>query len=56
MNKEIKMDTNNQNEQPAVLQATEAVPLEDHSLPADEVITAQQAESADCNPAPVFVP
>ena len=29
------------------MQETEAVPLEDHSLPADEIIMAQQSESAD---------
>jgi hypothetical protein len=50
------MNTTNQNEQQTQMQATDVYPLEDRSLPADEVITAQQAESADCNPAPVFVP
>lgn len=51
------MDANNQNEQQAILQATEAVPLEDRSLPADEVIAAQQSESAErFDAAPVFVP
>ena len=50
------MDTNNQNEQPAILQATEAIPLEDRSLPADEVIMAQQSDSADNDAAHVFVP
>jgi hypothetical protein len=35
----------------------EAFPLEDRSLPADEVITAQQAESVDdSSTAPIFVP
>ena len=39
------------------MQMTEAFPLEDRSLPADEVITAQQAESVEnFNTAPVFVP
>jgi hypothetical protein len=39
------------------MQMTEAYPLEDRSLPADEVIIAQQAESADdASMAPIFVP
>jgi hypothetical protein len=50
------MDTNNQNEQQTQMQATEAYPLEDRSLPANEVIIAQQAESADYDTSPVFVP
>jgi len=57
MNKENKMETTNLNEQQTPMQATEAYPLEDRSLPADEVITAQQAESVEnFNTAPVFVP
>jgi hypothetical protein len=38
------------------MQVIEAFPLEDRSLPAGEVITAQQAESADHDSAPIFVP
>ncbi len=38
------------------MQVTEAVPLEDRSLPADEVIMAQQSDSADNDAAHVFVP
>ena len=50
------MDMKDQNEQQTPMQATEAYPLEDRSLPADEVITAQQSESADRASAHVFVP
>lgn len=50
------MNTINQNEQPAILQATEAIPLEDRSLPASETIREQQAEIAEQSSAPVFVP
>lgn len=51
------MDTNNQNEQQALMQAVEAVALEDRSLPAGEIIAAQQSESVnDSTTAPVFVP
>jgi hypothetical protein len=39
------------------MQMIEAYPLEDRSLPADEIITAQQAESVDdSSAAPIFVP
>ncbi len=39
------------------MQVTEAFPLEDHSLPADEVLAEQQSEFADSsNTAPIFVP
>jgi hypothetical protein len=39
------------------MQVTEAYPVEDHSLPANEVITAQQAESTDdATTAFIFVP
>ena len=38
------------------MQATEASPLEDRSLPADEVLTEQQAEVTEKDSAPVFVP
>jgi hypothetical protein len=53
---EIKMDTNNQNQQQTPMQATEAYPLEDRSLRADEVITAQQTESTEDAFAPTFIP
>ena len=38
------------------MQMTEAFPFEDHSLSADEVLTAQQSDSANYDSAPVFVP
>ena len=39
------------------MQVTEAYPLEDHSLPANEVITAQQSKPADGDAyAPTFIP
>lgn len=38
------------------MQLTEAFPLEDRSLPADEVINAQQSEVADEASSPVFIP
>jgi hypothetical protein len=50
------MDTNNQNQQQTPMQATEAYPLEDRSLRADEVITAQQTESVEDAFAPTFIP
>ncbi len=50
------MNITSQNEQQAIMQATEAVPLEDRSLSADEVITAQQTEFAEETFAPTFIP
>ena len=50
------MNITSQNEQPAILQSAEAVPLEDRSLPADEVITAQQSDSAEETFMPTFIP
>lgn len=50
------MNAINQNEQPAILQPTEATPLEDRSLPAGETIREQQAETAEQSSAPIFVP
>jgi hypothetical protein len=50
------MNITSQNEQPAILQSTEAIPLEDRSLPADEVLTAQQSDFANYDSSPVFVP
>jgi hypothetical protein len=50
------MDTNNLNEPQMPMQATEAYPLEDRSLRADEVITAQQTEFAEETFAPTFIP
>ena len=42
---------------PNPMQATEALPLEEQSLPADAVFAEQQSEYADLsNAAPVFVP
>jgi hypothetical protein len=39
------------------MQVTEAFPLEDRSLPANEVLTEQQSEFADSSDTvPVFVP
>ena len=38
------------------MQAIEAIPLEDHSLPADEVLAEQQSEFADGDFAPTFIP
>ena len=38
------------------MQMTEAFPLEDCSLPAGEVIKAQQVEAADEACTPVFIP
>ena len=39
------------------MQATEAFPLEDKSLPANEVLTEQQSEFAEnSTAAPIFVP
>ncbi len=56
MNKEFKMDTKNRNEQQMPMQSTEAYPLEDRSLPANEVINAQQTESAEEEYTPTFIP
>jgi len=51
------MDTNDQSQQQTPMQATDVYPIEDRSLPADEVIAVQQSESADrFDSAPVFVP
>jgi len=38
------------------MQVTEAYPLEDRSLPANEVINAQQSEGADESFTPTFIP
>jgi hypothetical protein len=38
------------------MQATEAFPVEDHSLPASEVIAQQQSALADGSFAPRFIP
>jgi hypothetical protein len=38
------------------MQATESFPLEDKSLPADEVLTAQQSALAEETFAPTFIP
>ncbi len=37
-------------------QVTEAFPLEDHSLPAEEVLTEQQAEFVEIEYTPTFIP
>ena len=51
------MDTNNQNEQQAQMQATEAYPLEDRSLCAEETLTAQRSDFADGDTyVPTFIP
>jgi hypothetical protein len=50
------MNTTNQNEQPAILQPTEAIPLEDNSLSASETLREQQTEVAEKESAPVFIP
>ena len=50
------MDTNNQNESQTQIQATEAYPLEDRSLPADEVLAQRQSEFADESYTPTFIP
>jgi hypothetical protein len=48
---------NNQSIEPQnMLQATEAFPREDRSLPAAEVIEAQQLEKIEPNPPALFVP
>lgn len=38
------------------MQATEAFPIEDQSLPAGEVFAQQQSELADESFAPTFIP
>lgn len=38
------------------MQMTEAVALEDNSLPASETLREQQAEAAEKESAPVFIP
>lgn len=38
------------------MQAAEAAALEDHSLPADEVLAEQQSEAAESDYAPIFIP
>jgi hypothetical protein len=38
------------------MQMTEAFPLEDRSLPADEVINAQQSEVVEGICTPIFIP
>lgn len=51
------MDTNNQNESQTQMQATEAYPLEDRSLRAEETLTEQRAESETSSAyALVFIP
>ena len=51
------MDTTDQNEPQILLQSTEAAPLEDRSLSANEVLNEQQADLADgYQVTPVFVP
>ena len=50
---------NAQNETTVIntMQATEAFPIEDQSLPANEVLAQQQSESADSfDTTPLFVP
>ena len=55
-NKEIQMDTTNQNEPQILLQSTEAAPLEDRSLSANETLSAQQSEIAEETFMPTFIP
>ena len=51
------MDTNNQNESQTQMQATEAYPLEDRSLRAEETLTAQRAELDNGDTyVPTFIP
>gem|GEM_PF-5181668 len=50
------MNTTNQNEQPIPLQATEAAPLEDNSLPASETLREQQADVQEKDAVRVFLP
>ena len=38
------------------MQSTEVFPIEDQSLPASEVIAAQQTALADDNVTPTFIP
>ena len=38
------------------IQSTEAFPLEDHSLPAHEILVEQQSDFADETFAPTFIP
>lgn len=47
---------NTQPEPVILLQAAEATPLEDRSLPASETLEAQQTEAAENGFAPFFVP
>lgn len=44
--------------EPAInpMQSTEVFPLEDRSAPASDVIIEQQAERADDNVTPTFIP
>jgi hypothetical protein len=51
------MDTNNLNEPQTPMQATEAYPLEDRSLRAEETLAAQQSDFEEGNAsAPTFIP
>jgi hypothetical protein len=50
------MNTTNRPEQQVILQATEAIPLEDRSLSASETLKEQQADVREKDAAPVFVP
>ena len=51
------MDTKNLNEQQTPMQATEAYPLEDRSLRAEETLAAQSSDLADNDTfAPTFIP
>ena len=50
------MNTTNQNEQLVILQAIEAIPLEDNSLTANETLREQQADDTKKLSVPVFIP
>ena len=50
------MNAINQTDQQAIMQSTEAIPVEDRSLSASETLKEQQAEVSEKASAPVFVP
>jgi hypothetical protein len=47
---------NTQTDTTNTLQSTEAFPLEDHSIPAHEVLAEQQSALADETFVPTFIP